>query len=211
MKTTLYCLMGGSKDVADGPTAILSHMTLLFTQIPSDCLAEGEFRNGNSPPEAILLAFFVGIILFGIAFLQLGWITNYLSHTIIVAFIQANAITIPAAQLKEIFGFPSADINSEFFIELYDYFTHLYDINWADFTVGWLCVIFLVCCKIMLHYVLKARAGFRKKGDYCYVYDAGEGRSWEQWYHRINWRTVGIEGCIYFGVLKNVSVIEIVD
>ena len=58
----VYCVMGGSKDIADGPTAILSHMVLLFTKNPSGCVAKGEFRNGNSPPEAILLAFFVGII-----------------------------------------------------------------------------------------------------------------------------------------------------
>ena len=62
----VYCVMGGSKDISDGPTAILSHMVLLFTKNPPDCVAAGEFRNGNSPPEAILLAFFVGIILFGV-------------------------------------------------------------------------------------------------------------------------------------------------
>ena len=71
MAPIVYCLMGGSKDIADGPTAILSHMVLLFTKNPSDCIATGEFKNGNSPPEAVLLAFLV-CLFFGCFVLYIG-------------------------------------------------------------------------------------------------------------------------------------------
>ena len=114
----VYCFLGGSKDITNGPTAIMSTLVSDFAKAPSnaavcvdytdsECQEETIYAGGTSPAEATLLAFWTGIILFGIAFLQLGWIKNYISHIIIVAFIQANAITIPVGQLHKWFGISS--------------------------------------------------------------------------------------------------------
>lgn len=139
----VYTFIGGAKDVTNGPTAIMSNLVFSFAEAPAN--ATGDlYDDGSSPVRATLLAFFVGIGLFLVAFLQLGFLANYVSHVVVVGFILASSITIPMGQIKKIFGLGGGIVRSEFFESIYDILTNLDKTNWADFCCGSVCLLALV-------------------------------------------------------------------
>ena len=147
----VYAIMGGAKDITNGPTAIMSSLVAQFTEKPEnaslDLSLNPQYEYGSSPTQAILLAFFVGITLLTVAILQLGWLANFISHSIIFAFIQASSLTIPIGQIKKITGQPG--IPSETFEAVYKIFTSLDLINWTDFIMGVTSLIALYLLKML--------------------------------------------------------------
>ena len=62
----------------------------------------------SSPQIAQLLSFFMGVILGSLGLLQLGFLVNFISSSVVTGFIQAASFTIPLGQLKKIFGVKSS-------------------------------------------------------------------------------------------------------
>ena len=94
----VYALFGSSSTLSVGPVAIASLMT---------AAAVGEVSAGgkvNVTAAAITLAALSGGILAAFGFLRLGFLANFLSHTVVSAFITASAIIIALSQLRHIFG-----------------------------------------------------------------------------------------------------------
>ena len=144
----VYTFMGGAKDVTNGPTAIMSNLVFSFAEAPLN--ATGDlYDDGSSPVRATLLAFFVGIGLFLVAFLQLGFLANYVSHVVVVGFILASSITIPMGQVKKIFGLGGGLVSSEFFESIYDVLTNLDKTNFSDLICGGVCLVFLIGLKYL--------------------------------------------------------------
>ena len=50
----------------------------------------------------------MGIILGGLGLIQLGFLVNFISSSVVTGFIQAASFTIPLGQLKKIFGVQSS-------------------------------------------------------------------------------------------------------
>ncbi|XP_063231707.1 sodium-independent sulfate anion transporter-like [Bacillus rossius redtenbacheri] len=88
----LYLLLGGSKDVTIGPTAILSLMT-------------GSFVAGRGPEYAVLLTFLCGCAIFAMGLLRMGFLMDFISSPVTAGFTSAAAVTIGSTQLGSLLGY----------------------------------------------------------------------------------------------------------
>lgn len=100
-----YAILGSSSTLSVGPVAITSLMTAAAL---SDVAAQG---SANYLTAAITLAALSGAMLLGCGILRLGILANFLSHTVVQAFITASAIIIAVSQFKHLMGVNSGGDN----------------------------------------------------------------------------------------------------
>ena len=95
----IAALWGSSSQLSTGPVAVVSLLT---------ASAVAQFVPEMGSPEfislAIMLAFLVGAFQFLLGVFRLGVIVNFLSHQILIGFINAAALIIAFSQLSKIFG-----------------------------------------------------------------------------------------------------------
>ena len=96
----LGALWGSSRQLATGPVAIISLMTAAAITPLAIPFSE-EFVG-----LALLLALLVGIIQLLLGVLKLGTIVNFVSHPVILGFMNAAAIIIALSQLDMLLGIP---------------------------------------------------------------------------------------------------------
>ncbi|MDX5895496.1 SulP family inorganic anion transporter [Rubrobacter radiotolerans] len=94
----LYLLFGSSRQLAVGPVAIVSLLTL------SGVSALAEPGSTEFIALAALLALMVGVMQLGLGLLRAGFIVNFLSHAVISGFTSAAAIVIGLSQLGHLLG-----------------------------------------------------------------------------------------------------------
>lgn len=105
----LGALWGSSRQLATGPVAIISLMTAAALT-PLAVPFSDEYVG-----LALLLTLMVGVIQLGLGALQLGAIVNFVSHPVILGFMNAAAIIIALSQLDLLLGIPKG--RSESFIK----------------------------------------------------------------------------------------------
>ena len=90
-----YALLGSSRQLNVGPTAVISLMT-------ANCIAElpEELRVVG----AAALAVMVGVMLIGAGMLKAGFLMNFVSRPVVSAYITGAAFLIIISQLRHIFG-----------------------------------------------------------------------------------------------------------
>jgi SulP family sulfate permease len=94
----VYALFGTSRQLAVGPVAIVSLMT-------AAALAPlAEEGTGAYLGAAALLALMVGIVHLVLSAGRLGFLVNFLSHSVLVGFTAAAAIIIGFSQVKHVLG-----------------------------------------------------------------------------------------------------------
>lgn len=94
----IAALFGSSRQLATGPTALISLMTSVALE---------PIVSSGSPEYivyAMLLAFFVGLLRIILGALHLGFLINFISHPVVNGFTNAAAIIIATSQLPKIFG-----------------------------------------------------------------------------------------------------------
>ncbi len=94
----IYAFLGTSRQLAVGPTALVS----LLTAAGVSTIAAGGTETYIA--AAILLAFLVGVIQFLLGVFRLGFLVNFISHPVISGFTSAAAIIIGFSQLKHLLG-----------------------------------------------------------------------------------------------------------
>lgn len=94
----VYAVFGTSRQLAVGPVAVVS----LITATALAPIAE----QGTSEylKAAALLALMVGVIKLALGAIRMGWITNLLSHSVLVGYTAAAAIIIGTSQVKHVLG-----------------------------------------------------------------------------------------------------------
>ena len=102
-------LWGSSRQLATGPVAIVSLMTAAAIT-PLAVSGTPEYIG-----LALLLTFLVGLIQLLLGVLKLGTIVNFVSHPVILGFMNAAAIIIGLSQLDLILGIPKG--RSDFFLK----------------------------------------------------------------------------------------------
>ena len=102
----LGALWGSSRQLATGPVAIVSLMTAAAITPLAIPFSE-EFVG-----LALLLALLVGIIQLLLGVLKLGTIVNFVSHPVILGFMNAAAIIIALSQLDMLLGIPKGRSDS---------------------------------------------------------------------------------------------------
>ena len=100
-----YAILGSSSTLSVGPVAITSLMTAAAL---SDVAAQG---SADYLTAAITLAALSGAMLLGFGTLRFGILANFLSHTVVQAFITASAIIIAVSQFKHLMGVNSGGDN----------------------------------------------------------------------------------------------------
>uniref|UniRef100_A0A7N6B1W0 Sodium-independent sulfate anion transporter n=1 Tax=Anabas testudineus TaxID=64144 RepID=A0A7N6B1W0_ANATE len=129
----IYTLLGTSKDVTLGPTAIMS--LLCFSVV------------GGQPHRAVLLSLLCGLIQAVMALLRLGFLLDFISYPVIKGFTCAAAVTIGFGQVKNILGLKG--IPQQFFLEVYYTFYKIPEARTGDVVLGLLCLTLLVMLMFM--------------------------------------------------------------
>ncbi|XP_008278510.1 sodium-independent sulfate anion transporter [Stegastes partitus] len=129
----IYMLLGTSKDVTLGPTAIMS---LLCSSVV-----------GGQPQRAVLLSLLCGLIQAVMALLRLGFLLDFISYPVIKGFTCAAAVTIGFGQVKNILGLRG--IPQEFFLEVYYTFYKIPEARIGDVVLGLLCLFLLIMLVFM--------------------------------------------------------------
>ncbi|XP_041789211.1 sodium-independent sulfate anion transporter [Chelmon rostratus] len=124
----VYTLLGTSKDVTLGPTAIMS--LLCFSVV------------GGQPHRAVLLSLLCGLIQAVMALLRLGFLLDFISFPVIKGFTCAAAVTIGFGQVKNILGLQG--VPQGFFLEVYYTFYKIPEARIGDVVLGLLCLALLV-------------------------------------------------------------------
>jgi SulP family sulfate permease len=135
----VYALFGSSSTLSVGPVAIASLMT-------AAAVGEVSASTGVSATDAaVTLAALSGFMLAAFGLLRLGFLANFLSHTVVSAFITASAIIIALSQLRHIFGIQAGgDTIGELFHSIW---THISQLNFSTLWIGASVVVFLLLVK----------------------------------------------------------------
>ena len=141
----VYMLLGTSKDITMGPTAVMS-------------LIVAEHIQHAGPQYAVVLCFFTGIVQLLIGVLQLGALVNYVSHPVISGFTSGAALIIAYGQVKNLLGISKVD-SDYLTVQIYQTFKYIKDINWWDVVLGLTCLATLLLLRKMRSVVLFPNSG----------------------------------------------------
>jgi SulP family sulfate permease len=124
----VYSLFGSSTTLSVGPVAIAALMT-------AAAVSEVSTNSDVSvTAAAVTLAALSGGMLMLFGFLRLGFLANFLSHTVVSAFITASAIIIALSQFRHLLGIQAGgDTLGEL---LYSLWEHLPQTNMTTLAVG---------------------------------------------------------------------------
>lgn len=98
LPTMIAAFFGSSRQLATGPVAMVSLMTAAALE-PMATAGSEAFVG-----YAVLLALMVGLFQLALGMFRLGVLLNFLSHPVILGFVNAAAIIIGTSQLAKIFG-----------------------------------------------------------------------------------------------------------
>ena len=142
-----YAIFGTSRALAVGPVAVVSLMTATAVG--------GIAATGTEDylAAAIVLAMESGVILIALGVLRLGFLANFLSHSVISGFITASGILIATSQLKHLFGVKTTgDTMPDLVGQLV---TSIPDINWITLAIGVVATGFLFWVRKQLKPLLR--------------------------------------------------------
>ena len=130
-----YAIFGSCRTLAVGPVAIASLMT-------ASALAQVTQQGIIGYLEgAMLLALLSGLFLLVLGVLRLGFLSNFLSHSVVVGFITASGLVIALSQLKHILGVSAQGHN---FVEVvYSIAQNIGDFNPYTLAIGIGSLVFL--------------------------------------------------------------------
>lgn len=125
----VYALFGTSRQLAVGPVAIVS---LLTASALAPMATEGTDAYLGA---AALLALMVGIVHLVVGVARLGFLVNFLSHSVLVGFTSAAAIIIGFSQVKHVLGISVA--RQEGFVgTVREVSRNIGDVHWPTLMVG---------------------------------------------------------------------------
>ncbi|KAL7989547.1 hypothetical protein Chor_012213 [Crotalus horridus] len=129
----IYCLLGTSKDVTLGPTAIMSLLVSSYAF--------------HEPALAVLLTFLSGCIQLAMGLLHLGFILDFISYPVIKGFTSAAAVIIGFNQVKTLLGLQN--IPKQFILQVYYTFCRITETRAGDAILGVFCVMVLLVLQQM--------------------------------------------------------------
>ena len=129
LPVAVAALWGSSNQLGTGPVAVVS---LLTASSLAPLAAQG---SAQFIALAIMLTLLIGVIQLGLGVFKLGVIVNFLSHPVIVGFINAAAIIIGLSQVNKLMGVPMG--RSESFIrDIWDVLKQVGDAHLPTLAMG---------------------------------------------------------------------------
>ncbi|PWQ98334.1 SulP family inorganic anion transporter [Leucothrix arctica] len=130
-------LFGSSRQLQNGPVAIISLMT-------AAALATLNLSVEEYIIHAAILALMVGVFQLVLGFLRLGILVDFLSHPVIIGFTNAAAIVIGSLQIGKLFGIPM-DSSQNLFDTFADFLRQVpTDTNFVTLIMGVLSLFLLI-------------------------------------------------------------------
>jgi SulP family sulfate permease len=139
----VYAFFGTSRQLAVGPVAIVS---LLTASALAPLVEEG---SAGYLGAAALLALMVGIVHLVLGAGRLGFLVNFLSHSVLVGFTAAAAIIIGFSQAKHLFGI-STERKDHFYETVLEVIDKLGDTNTTTLVLGSSALVALFALKKLL-------------------------------------------------------------
>lgn len=122
-------LWGSSRQLLTGPVAVISLMT-------ASALAPFALAGTDQYIAlALLLALLVGVIQIAMGVFKLGVIVNFISHPVIIGFINAAAIIIALSQLNKLLGIPLGRSDA-FLVDIWDMLRQIDDTDLPTLAMG---------------------------------------------------------------------------
>jgi SulP family sulfate permease len=145
----IYALFGTSRQLAVGPVAIVSLMT-------ASALAP-LFEQGSAGyiSAAALLALMVGVVHLVLGFGRLGFVVNFLSHSVLVGFTAAAAIIIGFSQVKHVLGI-SIERKEHFYETVHEVWKAAGDTSGTTLALGAASIVLLIAMKSWMRRVPSA-------------------------------------------------------
>jgi sulfate permease, SulP family len=138
----VYAVLGTTRQAVSAPT---SGSSIMMAAVVTPFLV----TNSNELGELlVLLVLIVGIIFLLSGVLRLGFITAFISHSVMTGFIFGLAIHIAVSQASKIFGLPQG--HGETVYQLWHLVRQMGEANWATFVLG--------AGALALMYLLEARS-----------------------------------------------------
>src|SRR5215813_4085234 len=123
----VYAVLGTTRQAVSAPT---SGSSIMMAAVVAPFLV----TNPNELGELlVLLVLMVGIILLLCGLLRLGFITAFISHSVMTGFIFGLAIHIAVSQAAKIFGLPR--LHGETIYQLWHLIGQLGGANWVTFAI----------------------------------------------------------------------------
>jgi len=133
-----YAVLGTSRQLAVGPVAIVSLLTAsTLSQVADET---------NYVAVATLLAFLVGAVHLVLAVGRLGFLVNFLSHSVLVGFTGAAAIIIGFSQVKHLLGI-SIERKEHFYQTVLEVVNNIGATNLATLGLGGIALVALFALK----------------------------------------------------------------
>lgn len=136
----VYALFGTSRQLAVGPVAIVSLLTA------SALATVVEESSAGYLAAAALLALMVGVVHLVLGVGRLGFLVNFLSHSVLVGFTAAAAIIIGFSQAKHLLGI-STERKDHFHETVGEVLGKLSDTNATTLTLGLVALVTLFALK----------------------------------------------------------------
>lgn len=138
----IYCILGSSRNVTIGPTAIMALMVQRFALL--------------SPDFAVFASFACGVIIITLGLLNLGSLVQFISMPVTAGFTTAAALQIGSLQVKSLLGLPGR--STEFLDAWIHICNNIGGARLWDSVLGVLTIGFLLALK---------RLGELKRGKYA--------------------------------------------
>ncbi|MDH3492382.1 MAG: SulP family inorganic anion transporter [Acidobacteriota bacterium] len=144
--TAVAALWGSNSQLSTGPVALVSFL-VLTALVP---LAKPE------SPEyvflAVALALLIGIIQLAMGVFKLGFIMNFISHSVIAGFTTAAAVIIATTQVPGLFGF-SVTKHEIVILDIYEILYAIPETHFLTLSIGLISVASIILAK---RYISKA-------------------------------------------------------
>ncbi|MCS6874262.1 MAG: solute carrier family 26 protein [Pyrinomonadaceae bacterium] len=137
----IYAIFGTSRTLSVGPVAIVSLLTF------SSASAFAEPGSNEFISIAITLALLTGIIQILMGLLRLGFLTNFLSHPVLVGFTASAGLIIAFSQIKHLFGVKLPETKYPYEL-IFQTILHIPNSNLATTAIGALSILILLYSQI---------------------------------------------------------------
>ncbi len=138
--TAVASLWGSSSHLSTGPAALISFL-VVTALVPYALPDSTEFI-----ALAIILALIIGLIQLLMGIFKLGFIMNFISHSVIAGFTTAAAIIIATTQIPSLGGF-TVPKHEFVFLNIYEIFNSLPQVNWLTLAIGMTSVVIIIGIK----------------------------------------------------------------
>ena len=136
----VYALLGTSKDITVGPTAIMSIMV--------GELGSGD-ASGSLAADVVCIALLAGFIQALAGALRLGVVVSLVSQPVLHGFVVAATIEIGSSQLSKLLGYPSSvHVRRPFLQNIYDTASNLLATNGVALGMGAACLALIWGLKV---------------------------------------------------------------